>query len=373
MEFYVYVHKKRTDGEVFYVGKGKAHRAWVTTYRSDFWTKVFEKHGRDVEIIADNLSEDEALNIEKELILFYGRRDIGTGTLVNLCDGGRGSAGKVHTQEYKDNVSKRVSGKNHPRFDAREWTFYNFKTEETIISTKYDFGKKFSDISVGTLFTEKGTHKGWVVREIISYHDLKRMVNGYCGIYNNGADRSEYEFINVFTLERVSGTRHDLMNMVENFNASAVILGTVRVSKGWTLVSVFNSYPLEFLQNPSSLENNPKADKTIHEFINLKTGEEFSGTRIEFKRKYGFTVKDLFQKQTNYSVKGWCLKSRFREALKHVQKDYSVYCFVHKDGNLFTGTRVEFKEKFGYSVKPLFAKNPLKTCKGWSLLQENSQ
>jgi hypothetical protein len=163
------------------------------------------------------------------------------------------------------------------------------------------------------------------------------------------------------------------MNMVENFNASAVILGTVRVSKGWTLVSIFNSYPLEFLQNPSSLENNPKADKTIHEFINLKTGEEFSGTRIEFKRKYGFTVKDLFQKQTNYSVKGWCLKSRFHEALKHVQKDYSVYCFVHKDGNLFTGTRVEFKEKFGYSVKPLFAKTPLKTCKGWSLSPQQSE
>lgn len=367
MEFYVYVHKKKTDGEVFYVGKGKGFRAWVTTYRSSFWTSVFEKHGRDVEIVVDNLSEEEALNLERELISFYGRRDTGTGVLVNLCDGGKGSSGAVRTQEYKDNVSKRISGTNHPRFDPREWTFYNFKTTQTVISTKYSFGREFSDVSVGTLFTEKGTHKGWVVKEVISECDLNRMVAGYCGVHNRNADKTEYEFINVFTFERLSGTRHDLMDRVENFNASAVILGTVRVSKGWTLVEVFNAHPIEFLQNPSLLDKNPKADKTVYEFVQLQTGEEFLGTRTEFQRKYGFTVRDLFQKQTNYSVKGWCLKARLHEVIVHVQKDYSVYSFIHIDGTEFVGTRSEFKEKFGYHLKPLFSKKPFKTCKGWSL------
>lgn len=372
MDFYVYIHKKKTDGEVFYVGKGKAHRAWVTTYRSNFWTKVFEKHGRDVEIVANGLSEEEALDIEKSLILFYGRRDIGTGTLVNLCEGGEGCSGRIHTQEYKDNVSKRVSGKNHPRFDARVWTFYNFKTKETAVLTKYDFGKKFPDISVGTLFTEKGTHKGWVVREVILEEDLERMMRGYCGIYNHKADKTEYEFINVFTFEKVSGTRHDLMHMVENFNASAVILGSVRVSKGWTLVDVFNNHSIEFLQSPSSLEKNPKADKTVYEFVELKTGEEFSGTRTEFQRKYGFSVRDLFCKSTNYSVKGWCLKLRLREATENAQQDYLVYSFIHKNGDVFIGTRAEFKKKFGHHIKSLFGSKPAKFCKGWSLVQENS-
>jgi hypothetical protein len=55
------------------------------------------------------------------------------------------------------------------------------------------------------------------------------MVAGYCGVHNRNADKTEYEFINVFTFERLSGTRHDLMDRVENFNASAVILGTLSI------------------------------------------------------------------------------------------------------------------------------------------------
>lgn len=367
MDFYVYLHKKKTNGEVFYVGKGRGNRAWVTSCRSDFWFKVYNKHGRDVELVSENLDEIAALSLEKELIAFYGRRDIGNGTLVNLCDGGKGTVNHIVTQEYRDNVSKRVSGKNHPRYDSTIWPFYNYQTDEVIYSTKYDFGVMFPTVSVGSLFYRRCTHKGWLIKEMFSESDLEDLKNRYRGNSNPSADKTEYEFINIFTFERMVGTRHDIMDRVKNFNASFLICGGIKVSMGWTLVDIFNSIPLATLRSPSSLCNNPKADKTNYDFINLKTREVFNGTRTQFKKIFGFSVRDLFCKEGNYSVKGWCLLSRLKEAELNAQRDYVIYKFVSKDGIEFVGTRGDFKSKFGFSIKPLFTKKPLKTCKGWSL------
>lgn len=373
MDFYVYIHKKKTDGEVFYVGKGRGHRAWITTYRSDFWNKVYNKHGRDVELVAEKLDEKTALDLEKELITFYGRRDLGMGTLVNLCDGGKGPTNFVVTQEYRDNVSKRVSGKNHPRYDPTLWPFYNYQTDEVVYSTKYDFGLKFPDINTGMLFNRRCTQKGWLIREMFSDSELQDLKNRYTGNSNPSADKTEYEFINVDTLERIVGTRHDLKDRVENFNASSLICGNIKVSMGWTLIEIFNSVSLDVLRNPTALCNNPRADKTVYDFVNLKTRNTFKGTRTQFQKTFGFSVRDLFSGESNYSVKGWCLGNRLSEAEKNTQRDYAIYEFINKEGTVFSGTRGEFKEKFGHSVKPLFGRGNLRTCQGWSLVPKETQ
>lgn len=82
---YVYIHRKSTTGEVFYVGKGYGKRAWKKSTRSEWWKRIEAKHGRTVEILKDDLTEDEAFALEKETILRYGRL-----TLCNLNDGGSG-------------------------------------------------------------------------------------------------------------------------------------------------------------------------------------------------------------------------------------------------------------------------------------------
>ena len=52
--FYTYAHTK-PDKTIFYIGKGKDNRAWDTYNRSTYWKRVVNKHGFNVEILA-NLS-----------------------------------------------------------------------------------------------------------------------------------------------------------------------------------------------------------------------------------------------------------------------------------------------------------------------------
>ena len=67
-DFYVYVHRK-INGEIFYVGKGRAKRAWSKTNRSKSWLDLVSKEDFVVEILYKNLTEDKSLVLEKEVIL----------------------------------------------------------------------------------------------------------------------------------------------------------------------------------------------------------------------------------------------------------------------------------------------------------------
>ena len=92
----VYIHRKATNGEVFYVGAGTEERAnkKSPSVRSVCWTKTFKKHGVTVEIVRKGLSAEEAFGIEEELIELIGRKDKGLGTLVNRNDGLAGGGGR---------------------------------------------------------------------------------------------------------------------------------------------------------------------------------------------------------------------------------------------------------------------------------------
>lgn len=93
-DFYVYLHRKATTGEVFYAGKGLVDRAWASKDRSAPWRNTVAKHGYTVEVVQDGLQEWAAFELEVALIALYGRRDLGRGPLVNLTDGGDGPAGQ---------------------------------------------------------------------------------------------------------------------------------------------------------------------------------------------------------------------------------------------------------------------------------------
>src|ERR1019366_2593970 len=71
--FYVYVHRDAAD-HMFYVGKGTGDRAWRKS-RDELWHRyVTERSGGkySVEIVSDGLNEEEALELEEELIERYG-------------------------------------------------------------------------------------------------------------------------------------------------------------------------------------------------------------------------------------------------------------------------------------------------------------
>lgn len=105
--FYVYLHRRGDNNEVFYVGKGQGYRA-KSLHRSVWWHNVVAKCGYTVEYVEKFLSEESAFDLEIELIKFY--RECGC-DLVNHTDGGEGSSGYLHTEEWKIAQSERHKGR----------------------------------------------------------------------------------------------------------------------------------------------------------------------------------------------------------------------------------------------------------------------
>lgn len=132
-DFYVYIHRKATTGEVFYVGKGQKNRAWVVhVARSKRWLNTARKHGVVVEIFISGLQEWAAHEIEIEQIALHGRRDLGYGTLCNMTDGGEGCTGLVVSEEARTKSSAAKKGlKQVPWSDGkREKCLRSFNTDE---------------------------------------------------------------------------------------------------------------------------------------------------------------------------------------------------------------------------------------------------
>jgi hypothetical protein len=106
----VYIHR-RLDIEddfknVFYVGIGKSEkRAMNTQKRKKFWNNIVNKHGYKIEITHKNVCWEEACSIEKYLISFYGRKDLGLGNLCNMTDGGDGAYKAVRSPETRNKIS----------------------------------------------------------------------------------------------------------------------------------------------------------------------------------------------------------------------------------------------------------------------------
>ena len=87
-DFYVYLHRRKTDGRVFYVGKGRGKRAFAKCNRNKHWQNTAAKHGFDVQFVETGIPEALAFELERELIALIGRD-----ALCNVTDGGDGVAG----------------------------------------------------------------------------------------------------------------------------------------------------------------------------------------------------------------------------------------------------------------------------------------
>ena len=113
MKAYVYTHTRLDTNEIFYVGIGTQDnykRASRVHNRTNYWNNIVKKCGWKVDIIFDNLTWENACKIEVELISKYGRVDLGTGTLVNLTDGGEGTLKRITIPETRLKMSKTRKG-----------------------------------------------------------------------------------------------------------------------------------------------------------------------------------------------------------------------------------------------------------------------
>lgn len=119
--FYVYIYLDPRNDVPFYVGKGFGwrYKRHLTKYATNIHLKnrVLAIRREGFEPIIGRfftVSEDDAFQLERALILAFGRRDQGTGSLCNYTDGGEGSSGRKgfkHTEETKRHLSQKLKGR----------------------------------------------------------------------------------------------------------------------------------------------------------------------------------------------------------------------------------------------------------------------
>jgi ferredoxin-like protein FixX len=160
------------DYEPFYVGQGKNNRCFdglrsgCSNYKKNKINKIIREGFQPISIkIFENLLYEDAIRIEIEIISKIGRSDLKKGPLVNLTDGGEGTA----------NVSDETKQKRAQKQIGRKCSD---KTKEKMrLSRKEYFDKGNTTWNKGREWTAeerlKLTNKSFLNREFSEEHRKK--------------------------------------------------------------------------------------------------------------------------------------------------------------------------------------------------------
>lgn len=109
--FYTYFHTRNDTGKPFYVGKGKGKRAHTAKGRNQHWCRIALRYGYSVHLARTAMTECEAFDHEKFLILCF--KDCGI-ELANATGGGEGRSGWIPDGDFREMVSRTHKGKVIP-------------------------------------------------------------------------------------------------------------------------------------------------------------------------------------------------------------------------------------------------------------------
>lgn len=140
-QYYVYMFWRADKQEIFYIGKGKGNRRLDrVSNRNDYFKRICSLTQTISFIYKNNLSEDEAFELEKKLIAEYRMKGL---AYCNFHEGGRGgNVFKYDGEERKLKMIKKCRlknlGENNPMY-KKSWK--EFSTSEKIENHKRNVSK----------------------------------------------------------------------------------------------------------------------------------------------------------------------------------------------------------------------------------------
>jgi hypothetical protein len=149
--YYVYAYLREKDNTPYYIGKGKGNRA----YQKSHCVKV-PKDKFKIIFYQIGLVEENAFKLECAYIKLFGRKDLSTGILRNVTDGGDGA--RNPSIETREKLSKAQIGKkasietkmkmSNSRLGIKNHNYGKPMTDETKQKlSKSKLGKRNSDES----------------------------------------------------------------------------------------------------------------------------------------------------------------------------------------------------------------------------------
>lgn len=150
-------------------------------------------------------------------------------------------------------------------------------------------------------------------------------------------------------------------------------------SKNWVIMEAVDEARLEAIISGFSGKFNHHADPNVYTIVNLKTKENFSGTRIDIREKYtGANIGGLVTGTQRVS-KGWTLVGNLEKHSedfllnptrgdRNTNFDPKEYSFTNlRTGLIFVGTRNAFEKEYGIGVIGLFNARKQHHVKYWCL------
>ena len=192
--YYVYAYL-RDDKTPYYIGKGTNKRAWDPNHSVNLPHK-----DSDILILESNLTNVGAFALERRYIKWYGRKDLGTGVLLNKTEGGEGPS-----------TLDRIGCRN-PMFGKKQSEYQ--KCQQSVLM--------------------RGVEKSLLTRERMS--DAKQGM--HLGLSNPNADSSEYQFSNTVTGEVITVTQFELRKRynLDQGNVSKLVSGRYKSTQNWILL-----------------------------------------------------------------------------------------------------------------------------------------